>query len=51
MTKKSIVTMRQIGGNDGYQWCVLVRGHIKWSGMTKSEAKWRRDKERKELES
>lgn len=49
MAKKSRVTMKQIGGDDGYQWCVLVDGQVKWNGMTRGEATWRRDKERQAL--
>lgn len=36
------VRMRQIGGDDGYCWCVLVDGQVKWDGMKRSEAAWRR---------
>jgi hypothetical protein len=39
------VTIRQIGGDDGHQWCVMVDGRVKWDGMTRAEAKWRRDRE------
>jgi hypothetical protein len=39
------VTIRQIGGDDGYQWCVLIDGRVKWNGMTRREAEWRRQKE------
>jgi hypothetical protein len=46
---KSRVTTRQIGGDDGYQWCVLIDGRVKWNGMTKSEAQWRAKVERKAL--
>ena len=49
MSKQPRVTVKQIGGDDGYQWCVLVDGRVKWNGMSKSEAKWRAEKERKEL--
>lgn len=45
------VTMRQIGGDDGYSWCVLVGGSIKWNGMTRSEAAWRKKKETEALVS
>ena len=47
--KQERVTIRQIGGNDGYQWCVLVDGLIKWSGMQRMEAKWRAMRERTAL--
>jgi hypothetical protein len=43
------VRARQIGGDDGYQWCVLVDGRVKWSGMTRREAEWRVTREREEL--
>ena len=36
------VRIRQIGGDDGYQWCFLVDNIIRYSGMTRSEALWRR---------
>lgn len=49
MAKKSRVTVRQIGGDDGYQWCVLIDGRVKWDGMTKSEAQWRAKRERQAL--
>jgi len=39
------VTTRQIGGNDGYQWCVLVDGRVKWNGMTRREARFRAERE------
>jgi hypothetical protein len=42
MSKKSTtakrVIVRQIGGDDGYQYCVLVDGRMKWSGMTRGES-------------
>lgn len=47
--KKSRITTRQIGGDDGYQWCVLIDGRVKWNGMTRQEAEWRAEKERHEL--
>jgi hypothetical protein len=40
------VTCRQIGGDDGFQWCVLINGRVKWNGMSRSEAEWRARKER-----
>ena len=43
--KKPKVTMKQIGGDDGYQWCVLIDGRVKWDGMTRNEAAWRRKRE------
>ena len=38
------VRIRQIGGDDGYQWCLLIRGRVAYSGMTRSEASWRRQR-------
>lgn len=43
--------MRQIGGNDGYQWCVLIDGRVKWNGMQRGEARWRRQREIEELDN
>lgn len=51
MTKKQRVTIKQIGGDDGYCWCVLVDGRVKWDGMQRREAQWRQDQERKILEA
>lgn len=45
------VTMRQIDGDDGFQWCVLVDGRVKWNGMTRAEASWRRKQEIEILEA
>lgn len=36
------VRIRQIGGDDGYQWCLIVDGITRYSGMTRREAEWRR---------
>lgn len=46
---------RQIGGDDGYQWCVLVKYNGGWrvkvNGLTRSEVSYYRDKfEREEAE-
>lgn len=52
---KSRVTMRKstglasCGGDDLYSWAVFVDGRLKWNGMSKSEATWRRDRERREF--
>lgn len=45
------VTSRQIGGDDGYSWCVLVDGRVKWNGMDRGEAQWRATRERADLVS
>lgn len=34
--------IRQIGGDDGYQWCLLIDGVVRYTGMTRAEAGWRR---------
>ncbi len=47
---KKRVTIRQIGGDDGYCWCVLIDGRVKWNGMQRREAAWRRDNEIADLE-
>ena len=31
------VTASQIGGDDGYHYCVLVDGVVKWNGLTQAE--------------
>lgn len=46
---KSRVTMRKYEGDDLYSWAVFVDGRLKWNGMSKSEATWRRDRERREF--
>lgn len=50
--KKERFTIKQIGGDDGYQWNVLDNGRPLpgYNGMQKSEAVWRRDKLRKKHE-
>lgn len=48
--QKSEVTMhKSYEGNDRYSWAVFVNGRLKWDGMSKSEAAWRRDCERRRL--
>jgi len=49
MAKKPRVTMRKHEGDDLYSWAVFVDGRVKWNGMSRSEATWRRDRERAEL--
>lgn len=36
------VRIRQVGGDDGYQWCLIIDGRSILVGMTRSEAAWRR---------
>lgn len=43
------VVTRQVGGDDGYQYALIVDGRILFNGMTRNEACWRRDKKRREL--
>jgi ligand-binding sensor domain-containing protein len=38
------VRIRQLGGDDGYQWCLIVDGVVQYDGMTRREAQWRRDR-------
>ena len=45
------VKARQIGGDDGYSWCVLIDGNVKWNGMTRDEAAWRKKKEIENLKT
>lgn len=35
-------------GDDVYSWALFVRGRVSYSGMSRSEAKWRRDRYVKE---
>lgn len=42
--RKKHTRIQQVDGDDGYQWCLIVRGRIVYSGMTRSEAVWRRDR-------
>ncbi len=39
------VKIKQIGGDDGYQWNVIVDGHSVMNGLTKREAEYYRKKE------
>jgi hypothetical protein len=48
-TPEQRVKMRKHGGDDLYSWAVFVDGRIKWDGMSRSEAAWRRDTERTAL--
>ena len=36
------VRIRQIGGDDGYQWCLIIDGKQHIHGMDRREAEWRR---------
>jgi len=38
----SRVKIRKDGGDDAYSWALFVDGRMKWNGMTRSEAKWRK---------
>jgi hypothetical protein len=54
MTGKSAtkrVTARKSGGDDLYSWAVFVDGRTKWTGMSRSEAQWRKSAEIKRLET
>lgn len=46
--KFKYTTMRQVGGDDGYQWTVFVNGRMKVNGCTKREAQYYRDRFEKE---
>lgn len=43
-SRRKRVRIRQIGGDDGYQWCLLVDGRVAYSGMQQREASWRRSR-------
>ena len=47
MAKKSRVSMRKYEGDHLCSWAVFVDGYAKWTGMSRSEAAWRRDRERR----
>ena len=36
------VRIRQVGGDDGYQWCLIIDGKQYIGGMDRREAEWRR---------
>lgn len=36
------VRIRKWGGDDIYSWAMFVDGQVSYSGMSKSEAEWRR---------
>ena len=46
---KKRVTIRQIGGDDGYCWCVLIDGRVVMNGMSKREAQYEQQKQRERL--
>lgn len=43
-------TMRQVGGDDGYQYTVFVNGVMKVNGCTRREGQYYRDRFEKEEE-
>lgn len=45
MKTQTRVVMRKSGGNDSHSWAVFVDGRMKWNGMSRSEASWRKQKE------
>lgn len=48
--RKPKVTCKQIDGDDGYCWCVLIDGRVKWNGMQRGEAQWRARQERQAID-
>lgn len=46
---KRRVRMCKHKGDDIYSWAILVDGFPKWTGMSRSEASWRKDRETWEL--
>ena len=48
---RSRVTTRQIGGDDGFQWCVLIDGRVVMSGMSRREAQYEKRKQEEKLNS
>ncbi len=36
------VRIQQVGGDDGYQWCLIIDGRQHIRGMDRREAEWRR---------
>lgn len=53
MTSRSVanrVRIRKSGGDDAYSWALFIDGHVKWNGLSRDEAEWRRKEEIKKLE-
>lgn len=40
--RKKRARIEQRGGDDGYQWCLIVDDKVRYSGMQRGEADWRR---------
>jgi hypothetical protein len=47
--KRSRVATRKYMGDDLYSWAVFVDGRVKWTGLSKWEAYYYRDIERKRI--
>lgn len=43
------VKIKQVGGDDGYSWAVIVDGRVKWNGLTQRQAQSYQEKEWKQL--
>lgn len=43
------VKIKQVGGDDGYSWAVIVDGRVKWNGLTQRQAQSYQEKEWKRL--
>jgi hypothetical protein len=43
-TRKKIAKIRKYKGDDKYSWALFIDGRVVYSGMSRSEATWRRDR-------
>lgn len=48
---KNRVKIRKDGGDDLYSWALFIDGKMKWNGMDRNEAEWRKRGEIAELEA
>lgn len=46
--RKKTVRIRKYEGDDLYSWALFIDGQVKYNGMSRSEAEWRRDRYIKE---
>jgi hypothetical protein len=45
------VTIRKDGGDDMYSWALFIDGRMKWNGMSRNEAQWRKAREVEALDA
>lgn len=46
--RKRVSRIAKFGGDDRYSWALFVYGSVKYNGMDRNEATWRRDRYIKE---